>query len=149
MPATFSVRVAALADAEQICGLAAELGYPSPLQQVRASLEALLCAQSELVMVAARADGSLLGWMAVSSRVTLESGRKAVITGLVVTTSARRSGVGRALVAAAEAWAAAHRHPALAVRSDVTRAGAHDFYRDLGYGRTTTQHCYEKLLPTG
>lgn len=54
--------------------------------------------------------------------------------------------LGRALVAAVEAWAAARGLDEPAVRSDVTRLESHPFHSRLGYVRAKTQHAYRKRL---
>ena len=65
---------------------------------------------------------------------------------LVVDSSARRRGVGRALVAYAEAWALARGLAALTVRSNAARELSHPFYEALGYNRDKTQYVYSKAL---
>jgi GNAT superfamily N-acetyltransferase len=88
----------------------------------------------------------LLGWIAATVRLGLETGEKAEITGLVVGAAARRAGVGRALVGAVEAWAAQQGMGVIAVRSNVLRSESHPFYQNLGYRQRKTQHYYEKTL---
>jgi GNAT superfamily N-acetyltransferase len=84
--------------------------------------------------------------MVVERRVSLESGEAAEITGLVVAASARRTGVGKALVSSAEQWTARQGLTAIRVRSNITRAESHPFYERLGFLRKKTQHTYEKPL---
>ena len=78
--------------------------------------------------------------------MALESGRRAEIVGLVVAGAGRRRGVGRALVQAAEAWAAKGGIERLIVRSNITRAESHAFYPALGFSRGKTQAVYQKAL---
>ena len=85
--------------------------------------------------------------MVVERHCSLESGEQAELAGLVVSSDARRLGVGRALVAAAEAWTRAAGFPTLRVRSNVLRAESHAFYRSVGFVPVKTQHTYEKSLP--
>ncbi len=91
-------------------------------------------------------DRALLGWIAVEHRMTLESGERFEIVGLVVGTAARQGGVGRTLVAGAEQWARSLGADAIAVRSNVARDTFHPFYERLGYVRRKTQHVYHKAL---
>ncbi|HEX8777263.1 MAG TPA: GNAT family N-acetyltransferase, partial [Rhodanobacter sp.] len=88
--------------------------------------------------------GGLLGWIAIERRLTLESGERIEIVGLVVDAAARGTGVGRALVTDAEQWARAQGFDAIGVRSNVAREGSHPFYEALGYVRMKTQHAYRK-----
>jgi GNAT superfamily N-acetyltransferase len=143
------LRNARLDDAAQIARLASELGYPTTVPEITARL-ALMLPLSHHHIVVAQGDGELLGWIAVERRLTLESGERIEIVGLVVSALARRSGVGRALVADAEQWALAQGFDSIAVRSNVARADSHPFYERLGYRRRKTQHVYSKPLgPVG
>jgi GNAT superfamily N-acetyltransferase len=97
--------------------------------------------------VAVAASGErLLGWMHVEHRFSLEGGDRAELMGLVVDAGARRHGVGRALVAAAENWSRGRGLPSLTVRSNAARELSHPFYEALGYRRDKTQHVYSKAL---
>ena len=79
-------------------------------------------------------------------RYTLESGEFVEIVGLVVDAAARGHGVGRALVAEAEAWVLEQGFDAIRVRSNVARDASHPFYENLGFARIKTQHAYRKAL---
>jgi GNAT superfamily N-acetyltransferase len=94
----------------------------------------------------AQGRGTLLGWVHAEQRLNLESGERGELVGLVVGGVARRAGVGRALVHAAERWAAARNLAAIVVRSNVVRPESHAFYRRLGYEPTKTQQVYRKAL---
>lgn len=71
------------------------------------------------------------------------------ITALSVAADHRRGGVGRRLVAAAEAWVADHGSTLVQVNSGrrPERAAAHEFYPALGYRDQHDHHVlYEKRL---
>jgi GNAT superfamily N-acetyltransferase len=101
------------------------------------------------VLVAETAPGRVVGWLHGAEQELLESGRRCEILGLVVDESQRARGVGRRLVQAVEAWAAARGLDRMAVRSNVARAESHPFYERLGYVRAKTQHAYRKRLDGG
>jgi GNAT superfamily N-acetyltransferase len=145
MGASPRLRNAQLVDAAEIARLADELGYPATTQDMAARLTVLL-PQSHHHVVVAQGDDGLLGWIAVERRLTLESGERIEIVGLVVSTAAMRSGIGQALVADAERWALAQGFNSIAVRSNVARAESHPFHEHLGYLRRKTQHVYSKRL---
>ena len=67
---------------------------------------------------------------------------------LVLKEARRGSGVGRALLAAAERWAVAHGYNLVRVRSNVVRDRTHYFYERLGYTRKKTSHVFDKRLPS-
>ena len=142
-----AIRVATIADAAEIARLSAQLGYPAPVETFAARLRRLLDSRVHAVLVAASdADRHLAGFIALEQRITLESGERVEIVGLVVDADARRGGVGRSLVAAAEQWAGDHGLDEVFLRSNVVRPEAHPFYEGLGYTRTKTQHAYRKRL---
>ena len=85
------------------------------------------------IALVAEVDDEVVGWVHVIESTSLQSGALVEIRGLVVDAGARRSGVGRALVVAAEAWAAARGHELLRVRTDVRRDDARAFYLGVGY----------------
>ena len=133
-------------DAAVIATLVGELGYSASADDIKARLPLLLGSDRYFLAVATAADGGLLGLVNAEQRLNIESGTSFELTGLVVASSARRGGVGSALVAAAESWAVAHGATAVRVRSNVVRPEAHAFYARLGYGLRKTQHCYARSL---
>lgn len=132
-------------DAAEVARLAGELGYPVRVADMAARLAAILPSPRQRVTVA-EDDGRLLGWIAAERRLTLESGARVEIVGLVVDAAARGTGIGRALVEDAERWARGQGFDAIGVRSNVTREASHPFYERLGYQRRKTQHAYVKPL---
>jgi len=146
MSGTCEIRRAQLADAAEMTRLSAQLGYPMSPADMSQRLALLLPSERHYVAVAASGE-QLLGWMHVEHRSSLEGGERAELMGLVVDSNARRFGVGRALVAAAEAWATARGLPSMTVRSNAARELSHPFYEALGYVRAKTQHVYTKALP--
>lgn len=141
-----AIAVAREEDAAEIACLAAELGYPVAVDVLRANLAAMLASPRHLILVVPAGDGNLLGWIGVERRLSLESGEAIEISGLVVGLAARRLGVGRALVAAAEAWAMEQGFASIRVRSNVARAESRSFYRSLGFRLRKSQHVYDKEI---
>ena len=129
-----------------IATLVGELGYSASADDIKARLPLLLGSDRYFLAVATAADGGLLGLVNAEQRLNIESGTSFELTGLVVASSARRGGVGSALVAAAESWAVAHGATTMRVRSNVVRPEAHAFYARLGYGLRKTPHCYARSL---
>jgi GNAT superfamily N-acetyltransferase len=88
--------------------------------------------------VAARADGTLAGAVTLHQMIVLHRLRPVGrITALVVDAPDRGRGIGRALVAAAEAALARSGCGLLEITSNVRLAEAHAFYEHLGYERTS------------
>ena len=137
------IRPARAADAPSLTRLLTQLGYLSELDAVTRRLTGILPSATQQVLVVA--DGSRIdGYVGVERRSALHDDERAEITGLVVDAAARRSGLGRALVAAAEQWARQHGLRTIVVRSNVVRPESHLFYAGIGYVRTSTSHSYRK-----
>lgn len=137
------IRRAHVADAAEMARLAGQLGYPMSPAEMSRRLEVLLASERQYVAVAASGE-RLSGWVQVEHRLSIEGGDRAELMGLVVDAAARRSGLGRALVDAAERWAVARGLPSLTVRSNAARLEAHPFYESLGFSRSKTQHVYTR-----
>jgi len=137
-------------DAPQLVALVEELGYPSTPAAVAARLARLLAERDQAVFVAAHEggaeDGELVGWVHVQEFLSLAGDPTGLVTGLVVARAARRGGIGRSLMAAAEDWARARGLAAMRLRSRVSRADAHAFYRRLGYAVAKQQLQFRKSL---
>lgn len=132
-------------DAPAVARLAAQLGYPIAAEEARRRLEALEASPADAA-IGAVVEGRLLGWIHVQARLTLETGAFAEIAAVVVDEAARSAGIGRALVAAAEVWAAARGLSAMHVRSNVVRERTHRFYAAIGYERVKTSHVLVRPL---
>ncbi len=144
MERSFHIRLARLEDVPGISKLSGELGYPSTEEIIWPRLMELLERSDQFVAVACHVDGTVIGWIHMERRISLEGGKKAELQGLVVAEAARRKGVGSALVAAGEKWAFAQGLN-MVVRSNVQRPEAHRFYLGSGFERIKSQHVYRKI----
>ncbi|HEX2205024.1 MAG TPA: GNAT family N-acetyltransferase, partial [Longimicrobium sp.] len=101
------VRRAAPADADEIAACLAALGYGTPAALVAERLAAFATSDIDTVFVAGGAPGEPLLGVASAHALPLfhAPGLLVRLTALAVRDGARGGGVGRALVAAAEAWA--------------------------------------------
>jgi GNAT superfamily N-acetyltransferase len=140
-----AIRRMRTSDIHAVAGLCGQLGYPATVDQITARWSLLDSDSGHPVFVAADGD-RVIGWLHVAHRLLLEYDACAEICGLVVDERERGAGVGRALVAAAEAWARAAGVRTIRVRSRVERDRAHTFYERDGYTRVKTQHVFEKAL---
>jgi len=144
---TFTVRRALEQDANAIARLSVELGYPATRETMRERIRAISASTADLLVVAADPSGEPVGWLQAHAAQLNESGFRVEIVGLIVATAARRKGIGRSLVAAAERWAKSIRAQAIIVRSNIQRTSSHAFYPALNFSATKTQNVYRKSLP--
>jgi GNAT superfamily N-acetyltransferase len=143
---TFSIRVASLADAQQLASLAGQLGYPSTAGEVAARLREILGDPNHAVFVAEIKDSQIAGYVEAFPLRTIASNPRVEIGGLVVDESLRSQGAGRELMARVEDWARTKGYKEARLRSNIIRDGAHLFYENLGYRVNKTQKSFLKML---
>jgi len=133
-------------DARAVADLSGQLGYPSTVAQIERRFERLCGDPKSAILLAEDEGGRVVGWAHVVGRCFLELDPYAELGGLVVNSAARRKGAGKALVAAAETWAAGRGYVTMRVRSNMKRVQARPFYEGAGYAVTKSQNVYEKSI---
>jgi GNAT superfamily N-acetyltransferase len=126
---------------------AGQLGYPVEPDELRRRLAAVTANDDAAVLVATDSQDRAIGWLHVELKRTLVAPLTAQIMALVVDERVRGGGVGRELVAAADAWALARGCKRLMVATRVTRERAHRFYLREGFSLDKTSHIFER--PSG
>jgi GNAT superfamily N-acetyltransferase len=130
---TFTVRRAEAGDATAIAVCLAALGYATPPALVAEKLSRL-GGPSDTVLVVEDPTTGIVGVVSVHLVPLFHAaGNLARLTALAVVPQHQRKGVGRALVAAAEAFAWEHDCRRVEVTSGDHREDAHRFYHALGY----------------
>ena len=130
------IRNATPGDAIAIAELLAVLGYPSPADSIPDRLRRINASQASTALVA-ELDHQVVGIVTAQLVPSIhDDAPVALITTLVVSTALQGRGIGRALVAAAEAWTHAGGAMRVAVTSRTHRVEAHRFYEQLGYEKT-------------
>ncbi|MEO5903960.1 MAG: GNAT family N-acetyltransferase [Gemmatimonadaceae bacterium] len=115
-----------------IATLLTELGYPSNAGDIPGRMSGVL-AHGGAVVVAVTEDDTPLGLMALAPYWGLHTaGPSAYIIALVIAATARRRGVGKALVDYAKRWAVDNGCERLVVTSAEHRSDAHAFYPSMG-----------------
>lgn len=137
------IRPATAADATGIALRIAEFGYPGPAEQIVVRLRDL-AATGGIALVAVRGD-QVLGMIAAQRNAVLHRAADDVrVTSLEVAAECRNLGIGRRLMAAAEAWARESGCLRVEVTSGNARREAHDFYQRLGFEQTSLR--FSKVL---
>lgn len=102
-----------------------------------------------IVFVAERRSGGLAGFLELGLRAYAEgceSSPVPFIEGWYVDEDVRRSGIGRALVRAAEEWARAHGHREIASDVELANRPSQAAHRALGYEEVERIVCYRRDL---
>ncbi len=136
-----------MSDLEKVSQLAAQLGYPEPIEKIQTRFAQVKKLTTHQLYVAKNDENSVLGWILInktSATILAEPG--AEITALVVDESYQNKGVGAALIKKAEAWAKANELSLVRVRSNVIRTDAHRFYQRNGYSLKKSWHLFVKEL---
>ena len=140
------IRNAKRADEEAIANLAGQLGYPSSVHETRERLVEILEDGDQAVFVAESADKEVVGWVHVFKTQRLIVEPFVEVGGLIVGEGLRGSGIGKALLAAAEVWAQGSGFASIRVRSNIIRVEAHSFYERLGYCCVKQQNVFYKKI---
>jgi GNAT superfamily N-acetyltransferase len=146
MSNTLKIRRMAETDADTVTTLAGELGYPNEVESIRERIRAISGSDLDLLLAAVDATDRPIGFIQAHRVCIIEVGCRVEILGLVVSSSARRRGIGRRLIAEVERWATKIGAEATLVRSNTERVQAHVFYPALGYKKIKTQVVYEKAV---
>lgn len=129
------IRPLAEADIDGLVALMGELGYPTAADEMRGRLERF--GDDHHTLIAESPDGLIAGFIGLVVVPVYEySAPVGYILALSVGSAFQGQGVGKALVAAAEAWFRERGAHDVRVNSGLQREGAHRFYESLGYEKT-------------
>jgi len=139
------IRAAELDDAAELAALMCELGYETKRTEMETRLKLILSNPGYKTFVATM-DGCICGMIGTLTYPSYEhndaSGR---ILALVTSSTVRRRGIGRALIATAETDFAQRGIRRVSLDTRLTREDAHKFYQLLGYERNGWR--FVKQLP--
>lgn len=143
------IRPAVPADAVRLGPLFEAWDHPQPVEVIEQVLVEWAATPRAAVLVADD-DDQLLGMAAVVARPGFSGPHPvAHLSALVVARAARRTGLGGALLEAAESSAARWGCRRMELSSSLARDAAHRFYPARGYHDSTEHHAYyQKQLPT-
>jgi GNAT superfamily N-acetyltransferase len=140
-----SIRPITTEDLPAAQGLLSQLGYALDQEELARRFASVSAAQQHTVFVADE-ENRVVALCHMYARPALDKPPEAVVQALVVDGNFRGRSVGRAMMAAAEAWAREHGFVSVALASNVTRSEAHAFYEGIGYQRTATSQLFRKDL---
>jgi GNAT superfamily N-acetyltransferase len=130
-----TIRAAERNDAAALAQLMCELGYETTKSEMQARMEGVAADERYRTFVAVR-DGNVCGMIGTVTNLSYEhnnaGGR---ILALATSSTMRRRGIGRALIATAEKDFAQRGIKRIALNTQFAREDAHKFYESLGYER--------------
>lgn len=137
------IRDAVPEDSAPLSYLLGELGYPTTPEKAASRL-AVLAKETNYKTLTAEIDGKAVGFIGLCVMRAYESdGFYIRVLALAVHPNHRGTGVGTALIRAAENWARSLHACGIALDSGVHRKNAHAFYihrgfsiRDYGFGKS-------------
>lgn len=139
------VREAMIDDYKSIAEISRnDLGYLCEDNLVKTRLS-LIDNRRECVFVA-EYENKVIGYVHVERYDTFYSETLANILGLAVSSERRRMGAGHLLMFKAEEWAKLIGAVGVRLNSGASRAGAHEFYRAIGYNLEKEQIRFMKML---
>lgn len=137
------IRSASMSDAEVIHKLSYQLGYSPTFESVQAHLAQLLVHPDYEVLVIER-DREVLGWMTLYKRLRVEDVEFLQVAALVTDERIRGQGLGKSLMAFAEARANEMKLPFVGLHSSLRRTEAHKFYEGIGYSKAKESYFFKK-----
>ena len=148
LDANVRIRAAKLSDAPELAALMCELGYETTRDEMKSRLKSIL-PNARYSTFVAKIRKELCGMIGTLTHMSHEyddlSGK---IVALVVSKNQRRSGVGRALIAAAEKDFVRRNVTRVTLTTRFERDEAHQFYEAVGYSRTGFRFA-KNLAPEG
>ena len=138
------LRLASAADAESIATMFTDEGYPAGPSDIVTRLGRFAAPHARVIV--AEHDGALLGFVAIHALPRFEHDDWIVrILALVVDAGARERGVGRALMAEAEAVGREIGAAFIELTAGHHRPEARHLYESLGYDASVTAYLRKKL----
>lgn len=142
----FIIRECRIADGRYIQKLnRRQMGYDFPVRETIIQLEKRLADPSQKIFVA-EAEGCVLGYIHIRDYDTLYAPHMKNILGIAVAQQYQRNGIGRALLSAAESWAANTGAAGVRLVSGESRKCAHKFYAGCGYNGGKKQINFKKMF---
>ena len=132
-------------DAEAVATLTGQLGYPAAPGEILARMAGISGKDDHLLLVAGP-GGRAAAYIHAAVAMTLGGPPRVHVHSLVVEETARGTGLGAALLAAAEAWARSRGLAACSLYSQAKRASAHRFYLRHGYSEKKRSVYFAKDL---
>ncbi len=144
---SMSIKISLLseADLDDAQRLMRDLGYEIEIAELAKRFHAVR-AYDDHAIFTARIDGEVLGIVHIYQRAALEKPVEAYVQSFVVSAAKQRTGIGHALMQAAEDWAQARCLPSISLHTSQHREGALAFYTREGFEEVSHGRMLRKSL---
>jgi GNAT superfamily N-acetyltransferase len=139
------IRLLQSSDQRGASDLLRQLGYDIGPTELASRINRVLASPTHFAAVAEE-RGCICGLVHAYERPALEKAHEVVLQSLVVDQNARKTGIGKRLMAAAEAWAKSRGAAQVVLHTRIDRDDARSFYEQIGYKLTATSHLMAKPL---
>ncbi len=133
-------------DLKDAQALLRDLGYDIDAGTLTTRLTEVLRRDDHAAFIARDADRAALGLVHIYVRAALEKPVEGYVQSLVVSSTARRQGVAKALMETAEDWAKDRGLASVALHTQMHRDDAVAFYTAHGYAEITQSRMLRKTL---
>lgn len=130
-------------DIEVLVDLMQQLGYVHTEESLLKNVNSVRMAGGEIFVC--EVSGRVCGCASAILDSRLAAGVNGEIVSVVVSDSYRGKGIGKGLIAYAEAWLK-ERVSTIRIRANTVREEAHKFYQGMGYSLTKTQAVFKKYV---
>ncbi len=129
----------------QVAKLSDQLGYPVTLQDLRGRFTHLSSSPRHSFLVYEE-NKNILGWIHLERVEDLIEEDKVEVKAFVVEENSRGSGIGKALLEAAEKWAKTYQLHTIYLNCNILRERTHKFYAREGFVNYKTSRFFEKKI---
>ena len=144
-PMTIEISLLTEAELGAAQNLMRDLGYEIDAAELAKRFQAVRAYDDHAVFIA-RIDGAVLGMVHIYQRAALEKPVEGYVQSFVVSAAKQRTGIGHALMQAAEDWAQARGLTSISLHTSLHREGALAFYTREGFEEISQGRMLRKNL---
>jgi len=138
------IRPMTFQDLQEVVLLSGQLGYPLDMHALGARFQRLRADENRVLLVFEDPGNGVVGWVHAHIEEGLLLSPRTEIRALIVGEEHRRKGIGKALVRSVEAWTKEIGMESVFLRTNESREGAHQFYKNIGYKKSKTSYLFTK-----
>jgi GNAT superfamily N-acetyltransferase len=119
-------------DSKAVNLLSHQLGYPLTIDETNENIQRVIQSADHIGFIA-EFNNRVVGWIGASQATMIEVMPHCEINGLVIDLELHGKGIGKLLIEKVKQWATQQGNKKISLHCNVKRAGAHLFYRHIGF----------------